>query len=630
MTTTTRPADRTTTRPTERPITRQDQEDALPDQQVAPQDQPAVRQDQQTASQDQPAAPQDHVGGAQRQAGDSRPVRLRPAVHVSTVPDGLLVIGWQSRVLVSGGTALHRLWTAIGPHLNNGVAPEVLLAALPEPARPTVQQLLDRLADSGMLVPVRATVGTSEDTGEDVVDLGSPTIHRLLEFLDSAADSPQDAWHTLRTATVRVTGTGAIAERAITLLRDHGIGTVLTSEQPTDDPVDLILVTDSTPAPTSTEVPSRASVADSTPAPSGIPAVHVLTLSDRAIVLPASPGHQIEPLLRQLSDRGVPTQPAPVPVTVALLAAGQAVVQVIYALAGIATEFHGKLISIQTDRLRISHHPLWPDTGLGTRPLRPDDRAPDDPEHLVDLTDPLTGLLPEALPEHWPQNPFAVAVTHEPAVLGTGVTGAAARYRAGLESARVLLGEHPDVPRGTVVAAGADAGQLVVDLMTRLIERGLETDLVQDAAGPPLTDRDPAVTAARHRLTTVSGAPEPTVQHLRLRRDPDVLAIVVLRDPTGAPAAVALGRDPAEALVRAADHIAARTQCAGRGQAVAQLGLGADLPEEDRPWSGELDRLARAVTGTPVAQLSIHRVGEEHPLGGLGILGWLGTPGVIA
>lgn len=604
MTTTTRPADRTTTRPADRSASR-----------------PADR----TTTRPTDSA-QNHADSASDTAGESGSVRLRPAVHVSTVPDGLLVIGWQSRVLVSGGTALHRLWAAIGPHLNHGVAPEVLLAALPEPARPTVQQLLDRLADSGMLVPVRATIGT----GPDATDLGSPTIHRLLEFLDSAADSPQEAWHTLRTATVRVTGTGAVADRATTLLRDHGIGRVLTGGQPTDEPVDLVLVTDRMPAPTNRQGPSAPPATDGTPAPRGIPAVHVLTLSDRAVVLPAAPNHQIEPLRRQLSERGVPTGPAPVPVTVALLAAGQAVVQVIYALAGITTEFDGKLISIQADRLRISHHPLWPETRLGTRPVRPDDRVPDDPDHLVDLTDPLTGLLPEALPEHWPQNPFAVAVTHEPAVLGTGVTGAAARYRAALESARRLVGEHPDVPRDATVAAGADAAQLVVDLMTRLIARGLETDLVQDGAGPPLTDADPAVTAARHRLTTVAGASDPTVQHLRLRRDPDLLAIVVLRDPTGAPLSVALGSDPAQALVRAADHAAARTQCQGRGRTVAQLGLAADLPEEDRPWTGELDRLARAVTGTPLADLPIHRVGEEHPLGSLGILGWLTTPEVIS
>lgn len=592
MTTTTRPADRTAARPADRTTPRAT---AGPD-----------------TGQDLP--------------GQSQAVRLRPAVHVSTVPDGLLVIGWQSRVLVSGGTALHRLWDAIGPHLNNGVVPEMLLAALPEPARPTVQQILDRLAESGMLVPVRATLGTAEVTG----DLGSPTIHRLLEFLDSAADSPQDAWQALRTATVRVTGAGPVAERATALLRDHGIGRVLTATQPTDEPVDLVLVTDRLPAPTNATGPGAPQVTDSAPAHHGIPVVQVLTLSDRAIVLPAAPDHQIEPLLRQLADRGVPTEPAPVPVTVALLAAGQAVVQVIYALASITTEFDGKLISIQADRLRISHHPLWSDTGLDTRPVRPDDRVSDDPDHLVDLTDSLTGLLPEALPGHWPQSPFAVAVTHDPTVLGTGVTGAAARYRAALESARVLLGDHLDVPRGAIVAAGADAAQLAVDLMTRLIARGLETDLVQDAAGPSLTDPDPAVTAARHRLTTVSGAPEPTVQHLRLRRDPDLLAIVVLRDPAGAVLSVALGRDPAEALVRAADHAAARTQCMGRGGTVAQLGLAADLPEEDRPWTGELDRLARAVTGTPVADLPVHRVREEHPLGRLGLLGWLATSEVIA
>lgn len=543
-----------------------------------------------------------------------RPVRLRPAVHVSTVPDGLLVVGWQSRVLVSGGTALHRLWTAIGPHLNNGVDPSVLIAALPEAARATVEQLVDRLGESGMLVPVRGTL----TTGEVPAGASSPTVQRLLEFLDSAADSPQDAWAALRTSTVLVTGSGPVADRAAHLLRDHGLGSVVRAGADADRPAayagrpDLVLVTDDVPP------------------PDGALAVHVLCLRDRALVLPAGTEHRPDQVRAQLSEHGIASGTGPVPVTVAMLAAAQAVVQVIYALASIRTEFDGQLISIQADRLRISHHPLWPDTRLTAQPVHPGDRAPDDAELLVELTDPLTGLLPEALPEAWPQNPFAVAVTGDETVLGAGVTGAAARYRAALESARRLLVRQAGLPQDAVTGAGADASQFVVDVLTRLIVRGLGTDLVVGAAGPTLSDPDRTVVAARHRLTTVTGDHAPTVEHLRLRSDPDLLAVAVLRERSGSLLALALGRDPADALVRAADHAAARAQCEGRGQCVAQLGLAADLPEEARPWTGELDRLARAVTGTPVSELPLQRVGDAHPLGRLGILGWLATPEVVS
>lgn len=559
------------------------------------------------------------------------PVRLRPAVHVTTVTDGLSVTGWQTRMLVSGGPALHRLWSAMAPHLNTGVDVEALVAALPEVARPPARGLIARLSEADMLVPLRVTL--AED--EAAPGVSSTSVERLLEFLDSAAGSPRQAWHTIRTATVAVVGAGAVAERVATLLLAHGVGTVAV----TDPAVARVVAAAGQDADHGHLVtndhglgsrPDLVVAVDDVSTPPGVPAVRVLVLADRAIVLPATTDCRAGWLRRHLRRRGVEASPGPCPVTVAMLAAGQAAVSVLYALAGISTEQDGRAVSIHADRLRISHHPLWSDATMSFTEVRAGDRVLDDPSRLVDLSDPLTGLLPEALPQDWPQNPFAVAVTPRTTVLGTGLTGAAARYRAALESARGLIEEGPEPPRGrrAVTAAGADVAQFVVDALTRLLAGGLDSDLTREGVGPGLDDPAPAVTAARHRLRTAAPDARLTVRHARLSRDPDLLAVVTLTGPDGVLVALALGTDPTDALVRAADHAAARAQAGGRGEPVAQLGLASDLPEEVRPWTGDLDRLARAVTGRSVWQLDLRRVADGHALAELAVLGWLAPPEV--
>jgi hypothetical protein len=562
-------------------------------------------------------------------------VRLRPAIHVAPVDQGLLVIGWQSRMIVSGGPALHGLWSALEPHLEAGAELDVLVRGLPDRAREVARALLLRLDEADALIPV----------GDPTVAApGSRSIRRLVEFLASAAPAPEDARRAIATAAVTVWGSGRIAERTAGLLLENGVGEVHVSAEvgaavsaSAEHPEHGVIVV--SPGPVGrTDVlvavdDGAARVTGPLVVPdggvlAGVPQIDVLSTRDRVLVLPpVADGDARDATLASMRRRGVDVRPAAAPRTVALVAAAHVAVQVLYTIAGIATETDGQAVCVSADRLRISHHPVWRGAGGLTTRVRPEDLVRYDPAHLTRLTDELTGLLPEPLPESWPQVPFAVLRASDGA-FGHGITSAAARFRAALESGRLLIAEELGTDSSTTSAAGADYREFVVDGFSRLLARALASG----SAGGVLVDvevpRDdtsrPRVHAARHRLASVlAGEPSPTFTHHRLVRDPDLASVVSARRSDGSLVALALGADPEDALVRALDHAAARTQAGGAGGAVPQLALGWSADEETRAWNGDLDRLARALVGAPLGAVRAERVGAQHPLAGLGVFGAL-------
>ncbi|MGW4111071.1 hypothetical protein ACWEFJ_09350 [Actinosynnema sp. NPDC004786] len=131
-------------------------------------------------------------------------LRLRPVVHATPTATGLHVRGWRSSFTLDGGKGLWTIWERLAGPLADGVPPERL--AVPATASPAVARALELLI--GQLREHDMLVESPVDWGEDAPP------DDIAGWLDSVAPSPRAAWRRLRSATVAVTGEGALAAAA--------------------------------------------------------------------------------------------------------------------------------------------------------------------------------------------------------------------------------------------------------------------------------------------------------------------------------------------------------------------------------------------------------------------------------
>ncbi|MDT0301907.1 hypothetical protein [Streptomonospora wellingtoniae] len=585
-------------------------------------------------------------------AGGSATTRLRPAVHVAPVGGGLLFVGWQKSLVVQGSESLGLLWEALFPHLHRGVDVESLIAALPQNARPTARKLLDELEGNGFLL----------DEGADAPDDRSlpehPHHRRTLEFLDSAAADPVGALARLGTGTVCVSGGGPVALAAARELLRLGAGRVVLAGGKADAELtaaaeeygaEVVHDTGEEPA-----VRIRVGVpeAGSDDAWSGVPEAGVAELGSCAAVSPLrtradDPGLGV--LLRRLAARGTPTAPAPLPEVAARLAGGLAALQAFYHLTGVSTEYDGMAYVVGAERLQVTTHPLWRSGGHRAEPLADTPPAPAEPDRLNDLCDDRTGVCAPALPGDLAQTPFALAEAAGPGTvppaLGWAHTGSTARYRAVLESGRLLAGGAParlwpadaagagasarPAPHA-VSAAGADTAGMLVHGLQRLLarfaadpgQRGAR--LVEERpAGPVERGSSPETDAALDRAV-VLGNTGFTACVLRPAGAPGLLALAeVAEAATGRVLAYAARPDSGSAVAAGLDHAVAVLQAGGVRENVGQ--------EAETPPSGGGAPPAPPFDPAPV--LDALCLPGEAPLGGrwrgepaldaLGVIGWL-------
>jgi hypothetical protein len=404
-----------------------------------------------------------------------RRLRMRAAVHITPVDDGLYCVGWQETLKISGSAALGRLWTALFPHLHRGADPEALTEALPPPAREAARRLLDELLEKGFLRDEPAD-GPAAD--EESVH---PEHRRTLAFLDSAVDDPAAAFGRLRSHPIAVHGRGPLAESAARCLLSLGAGRIEVDE-PTEELLRFASERGAVLGPAGGP-PVRIRIDPSGPVDEPAAAtIGAAQLRDRIVISPPCRDEgdpDLATLLARMRDRGAETETGPVPQVAATLAGDLAAMQVFYELTGVSTEYDGQAYLVEASRLQTTVHPLWPVGSSAAEPLEADRPAATGPDRIGELCDPVTGVLPAAEPGGLPQMPLALAACGEG--FGWGETGDVARYRAALAASRDLAAADPQVklwPLGggepleaaaAVACVGESPAAMLCDGVNRLI-----------------------------------------------------------------------------------------------------------------------------------------------------------------
>ncbi|WP_274917857.1 hypothetical protein [Streptomyces sp. WZ-12] len=148
--------------------------------------------------------------------GAVRP-RLRGDVYFAAMPDGAFVRSTRGSLFLKGAS-VHRLLTALAPALTGAATLDELLAAVPDPQRPPVRQLVGTLLERGFV----------RDTGSDRPHtLGAAEAERYagpVQFIDYFTDSAERRFQDFRAARlVCVCGPDA-ARGFLSALTDCGAG----------------------------------------------------------------------------------------------------------------------------------------------------------------------------------------------------------------------------------------------------------------------------------------------------------------------------------------------------------------------------------------------------------------------
>lgn len=410
--------------------------------------------------------------------------RLRPAVHVAPVADGLLFVGWQKSLVLHGSENLLRLWEALFPHLHRGVDVDELLEALPQTARLTARTILAELDDHGFLLRDRAP---DPPVTQDAEHSEHPEHLRTRAFLDAAADDPAAAERSLRTTRVAIYGTGEAALSAARSLLRFGVGDVTIADPILRDRLGDLAAEHSAVLRADDRTRSAvAIVVSGTETPGTGRCIGVMELGDHAVVgpfqsHPSTPGVALA--LRRLRARGDDAPVGPVPTVVARLAGALAALQVVHHVCGISTEYEGMAHLVDAERLTTTTHPVAPEGDALARPLAPTALATPELDALEQLSDERTGLIPPLTPADLPQTPLALVHTADAAgtaVHGWARSGDVARYRAALEAARRSVGPAPRLwdldstepghhAHVVVSAAGSTFDDLLRDGLQRLV-----------------------------------------------------------------------------------------------------------------------------------------------------------------
>lgn len=568
--------------------------------------------------------------------------RLRPAVHVAPVPEGLLFVGWQESMVVHGSSSLWRLWEAMFPHVHRGVDLDQLITALPESARAVAQQVLEQLDARGFFLHEQTgAVGTARGPVH-------PDHERTLAFLEAAAPDPVRAQERLRTSAVEVRGRGDVAVHAARSLLRLGAGDLTVIDAAARR--ELAPLADEHGAALRSQAggtPVITITVDETFTPETGACVGVIQLGDHALVGPLQAGvHDpgVSVALDRVRVRGDAARQAPTPAVAARLAGGLAALQVVHFLCGITTEYEGMTYLVDAERLGTTTHPVWPQGPTVAEPLRGADGPGVGENALEELTNERTGILPPAMPFDLPQTPLALIQTDvDSDVVGWAASGAVARYRVALESARALAstatprvwtasGQELAPPAMLVSAAGRDDDGM--------IGHGVQRLLAQILAEPSERARR-LVTGTRSRLR-LDDVPPPVrsaLERLAVRRTVDLvattsrlvggcpaLAVVELSDAqTGRVLAVVASADEAWAQAAAVDHASATLSVTGQADAVPQLAV--------PPWAGDGEvspepgdvRALLAALCLPGETPVTGRWSLEPALDSLGVVGWVGV-----
>lgn len=429
-------------------------------------------------------------------------IRLRNSVHVAPVEGGLYFVGWQETLMISGPPSLARLWEKLFPHLHRGVDREALMNALPPKARDTAVQLLDELQTNGFLRREAPDAPSPKDSADH------PSHERTLEFLDSAAAEPQAAFRDLRESPVAIIGEGPIVEATVRCLLELGAGELYTTDAQAaahfkhvavDTGATLTAIgVGSTDEDTTRRLPLvRVEIdADHPALPDTTTTVGLVQLSDQVVIAPLSSGTEapgIDVTVNRMRVRNSHLTRGPVSPALARMAGNLAALQVFYHLTGVSTEFDDQAYVIETERLQTTLHPVWTPGTPGAIPVDSDRVYECEPDRIIELTDSVTGVLPDVGPQDLSQVPMALATADErtdgsETPFGWGITGDVARYRAVLDVAHRSLAPPPDsglwpvadssggprAPRVITTCAGVDLEGMLADGAVRLIGQWLD------------------------------------------------------------------------------------------------------------------------------------------------------------
>lgn len=387
--------------------------------------------------------------------------RLRPVVHVSPLPDGLHVRGWDGGFVVTGGRGLIAVWRMIAPLLADGVvAGESPRISDNAGVQQAVKVLMAQLREHRMLVAVPRSWGASVD---------GPSAE-LAGWLESAAADPVGAWQRLARTTVTVEGAGPIADAAVSAVTRLGLTVSTGSGAHLELAAAQALVT----------AEGTAVIA----AASDEVAFVTATGSPDATI------REAELIARRL---GIAMPGAAPPPVLMALAGGAAAHRVICQVAGFPDPAEQRdtdqpenlglpaVLIARLDPLRVEYHP-WPGAG-GTVPSGPAslDTAL---KRLAILGDEELGVVSPAGVGDLPQLPAALAVTQPrssghpaPPILAGAVTADIARLTAACEAAL----QHARSAVGGLVAVGVDEVHARGLALRRLVSaKGLPASPVPD------------------------------------------------------------------------------------------------------------------------------------------------------
>ncbi|MFV2086052.1 hypothetical protein [Micromonospora sp. LOL_021] len=367
-------------------------------------------------------------------------VRLRPVVFATPTATGVHVRGWSSSFTVSGGAGVWKVWQVLARHLAGGLTPQRLAqpAGRPEVDR-VIRLLLDQLREHDMLVEVPAGWGDREEPDLPPADLA--------RWLESVAADPAAAWQRLRSTTVTVAGTGAVATSAARTLTGAGLAVDPVGDATTQD----------------------------TLVRAGEAAVAARCLPETGYVTPVAPPdqaltHGAAVAARLSRETGPALTDSPVAPALAALIGAAAAHRIVCAVAGLpdpAEEaatlpggepaapgpYYPSVLVARLDPVRATYHPWLP----AARVPLPGGPADIDAVglRLEALSDPELGVLPPAVPGDLPQLPAMLALAGP--ALGVAATADAARVDATLRYAETVLGL--GTPRGDGDARDAGAGE---------------------------------------------------------------------------------------------------------------------------------------------------------------------------
>lgn len=423
-------------------------------------------------------------------------IRLRNSVHVAPVDGGLYFVGWQETLMISGPPSLAVLWNKLFPHLHRGISRSALIEALPPKARDTATRLLDELHTNGFL----RNEAPGERADHDVSK--HPSHDRTLAFLDSAAAEPSSAFQLLRESPVSIVGEGPVAAAVVRCLLELGAGHLSTTDAAivqewSDRAADVGAVLANTSENDGTEQKTSVRVeidATAPTMPDSTMTIGVAQLTDRAVVTPPGSGPDapgIEVTVNRMRERHANLEKGPVTPALARMVGNLAALQVFYHLTGVSTEYDGKAYVVEAERLHTSIHPVFAPSAPGAVPVDAERFYHCEPDRISELTDSVTGVLPEVSPLGLSQMPLALATAGSRSdggdiSFGWGVTGDVARYRAVLDVARrsLLLPPTPGLwsldetatrqPRFVSTCAGVDTDGMLADGAVRLIATWLD------------------------------------------------------------------------------------------------------------------------------------------------------------